>query len=97
MQERTTRRPVTFRHPFSLPGVDGMLAAGTYEIETTEELMNGLSFTAYRRVSTVISLAGNTASLRSRQLVEIDPHDLELAEQKDVQASRSFGGSAERH
>ena len=55
MHERTTRKSVTFLHPFSLAGVDGKLEAGTYIVETVEELIDGLSFIAFRRVSTTIA------------------------------------------
>jgi hypothetical protein len=39
VHERTTRKSVTFLHPFSLAGVDGKLEAGTYLVETVEQLM----------------------------------------------------------
>ena len=49
MNERTTRKSVTFLHPFSLAGIDEILEAGTYIVETLEEANEGLSFVAYRR------------------------------------------------
>ena len=52
MTLRTSRRSVTFGSPFSLPGLDGIQPAGTYTIETDEELLEQMSFTAYHRVST---------------------------------------------
>ena len=36
MTERTTRTSVTFSHPFSLAGIDGVQHAGTYRIEAVE-------------------------------------------------------------
>ena len=54
MPERTTQSSVTFLHPFSLAGLDGVQSAGTYTIETVEETLDNLSFVAYRRVSTTI-------------------------------------------
>ena len=84
MPERITRRSVTFLHPFSLIGVDGVQPAGTYTIETVEEPLDNLSFIAYRRVSTAIVLpSSNTPSL-SRQVVDIDPRDLEAAQKRDA-------------
>ncbi|AGK59911.1 hypothetical protein HYPDE_41213 [Hyphomicrobium denitrificans 1NES1] len=84
MQERTTRKSVTFLHPFSLSGIDEKLEAGTYEIETCEELIDGLSFVAYRRVSTTIVIAANGYGHGARQVVAIDPLDLEVAQQIDA-------------
>jgi len=43
MLTRTKRVTLTFRHPFSLKGVDRRLAAGEYEVATDEELIEGLS------------------------------------------------------
>jgi hypothetical protein len=84
MKERITRRSVTFLHPFSLDGVDGVQPAGTYTIETVEEPLGNLSFIAYRRVSTAIVLpSSNTPALR-RQVVTIDPRDLEAAQKRDA-------------
>lgn len=85
MDERLTRKPVEFLHPFLLDGVDGMQPPGTYEVETVEEQLGGLSFVAYRRVSTTITLHGPTAL--SRQLTTIDPADLAAALKRDAEAS----------
>ena len=54
MPERTTQSSVTFLHPFSLAGLDGVQSAGTYTIDSVEQTLDNLSFVAYRRVSTTI-------------------------------------------
>ena len=84
MTERITRRSVTFLHPFSLDGVDGVQPAGTYIIETVEEPLGNLSFIAYRRVSTTIVLPSSDTPTLSRQMVAIDPRDLEAAQKRDA-------------
>lgn len=86
MLERTTRKSVEFAHPFHLVGVDGVQPAGTYDVETVEELLDGLSFVAYRRVSTTIALHGPNAATVSRQLSMIDPADLAMALERDAEA-----------
>jgi hypothetical protein len=84
MTERITRRSVTFLHPFTLVGVDGVQPAGTYTVETVEEPLDNLSFIAYRRVSTTIVLpSSNTPTLR-REVVIIDPRDLEASQKRDA-------------
>jgi hypothetical protein len=84
MPERITRRSVTFLHPFSLDGVDGVQPAGACTIETVEEPLENLSFIAYRRVSTTIVLpSSNTPTLR-RQMVIIDSRDLEATQKRDA-------------
>jgi hypothetical protein len=82
MDERVTSRAVTFARPFFLKGVDEELPAGSYTIETIEEPLAGLSFLAYRRVSTTIVLSANGG--RSRQFVTIDAQDLAAAEARDA-------------
>ena len=82
--ERTKQELVTFAHPFSLAGVDGQLGPGTYTVEVIEEPIDGLSFVAYRRVSTTIILPSAQYGYASKQAVTIDPHDLEAALVKDA-------------
>ena len=84
MIERTTHKTVTFLHPFELSGVEGEQPAGTYAVETTEEPISDLSFIAYRRVSTTIMLASPQLGPASRQIVAIDPNDLEAAQLRDA-------------
>ena len=88
MTTRTTTRTVTFSHPFALKGIEDVQPAGTYTIETDEELLEGLSFDAYRRTATVIRLPSPSGESRLDRMVPIDPVDLEAAEQKD----RGAGG-----
>jgi hypothetical protein len=89
MHERTTRQSIVFKHPFSLPGIDHTLPAGTYVVETLEELVDGLSFVAYCRVSTTMVAEAPRYGNGLRQLETIDPADLEEAQRKDAAAPDS--------
>jgi len=82
MTVRTRRAEVTFRFPFSLGGVDNELPAGTYTIETDEELLEQMSFPAYHRIATSIIVPRGTGSY---QKFRIDPADLEAAQQRDAE------------
>ena len=84
MTERTTDSFVTFKHPFSLRDVIGTQPPGTYQIETVELEIDGLSFVACRRISTTITLPAVGTSSARRQFVEIDPADLADAQQRDA-------------
>jgi hypothetical protein len=75
---RTTRQAVTFEWPFSLNAVDGVQPPGTYMVEVDEELIEGLSFLAYRRVGTTIYLPLPHGGPGSIQAVRV-PHELEAA------------------
>lgn len=84
MQQRVTIKSITFLHPFSLAGIDESMEAGTYEVETCEEMIEGLSFVAYRRVSTTLVAAAKGYGHAARQVIEIDPLELEAAQQSDA-------------
>lgn len=84
MTERTTESLVTFRHPFALRDVVGIQPPDTYHLETVELVIDGLSFVAFRRISTTITLPSVEASGTRRQFVEIDPADLAAAEERDA-------------
>ena len=86
---RTVRSTVTFRQSFTLSGMDGPEPAGTYTVETDEELIQELSFPAYRRIATVMFLpsAGSPGTFR---IADIDPLELAAAQARD--AAGSTGG-----
>lgn len=85
---RTVVKEVTFARPFMLSGLDGVQPAGTYTIETDEELIQSLSFTAYRRTATWLRLPGRRdgAELPAghSEVAAIDPGELEAALARDA-------------
>ena len=87
MNTRTFERTVTFQRPFVLTGLSEVLPAGDYSVETEEELVEGLSFAAYRRTSTVLRLpAGSGPSYLSRA-VTIEPEELDAVMAHDLAAA----------
>ena len=84
MMTRTSRKIVTFTHAFVLKGVDRTLPPGAYPVITDEELIEGLSFAAYRRVSTIILVPTKSHRASSLEMVTIDPADLEAARDRDA-------------
>lgn len=83
MTMRTSRKAITLRRPFSLSGIDEVQPAGTYTVETNEELIEGLSFPSWRRTGTVLLLRQpNAAGIG--QDVEIDPQELEAVQDSDA-------------
>lgn len=64
MIQRTTRRTVTFGSPFQLGGTGEFLPQGDYDVETDEELVEGLSFVAYRRVAAFLHLHSRDGAIR---------------------------------
>jgi hypothetical protein len=81
---RTQRKTVVFSEPFQLKGVDRVLPPGNYEVVTDEELIEGLSFPVYHRVSTAIIVPAQSHEASSRETVAIDPRDLQSAKDRDT-------------
>jgi hypothetical protein len=86
MTIRTIRRTIAFRRPFYLKGVDRLLPPGDYSVVTDEELIEGLSFSAYHRISTAIFVPAPSGS--AIEMVTIDPLDLEAALEQDAASPR---------
>lgn len=82
MTMRTTTKTVTFHRPFYLKGVDRLLPPAAYRVVTDEELIEGLSFLAYRRASTVIFVPAESGC--AVEMVTIDPSDLQAAMDRDA-------------
>ena len=82
MTMRTTTKTVTFHRPFYLTGIDRSLPPATYRVVTDEELIEGLSFSAYRRVSTAIFVPAESGC--AVEMVTIDPSDLQAAMDQDA-------------
>lgn len=87
MNIRSRREAVTFKHPFWIRGVDRLLPAGAYDVITDEEMIEGLSFAAFRRVATMIVVP--TAASRGLAMEMISIGSVELSDAQRVDASTS--------
>ena len=84
MRTRTSEKTVTFRRPFVLAGLDELLPAGDYSVETEEELVEGISYAAFRRISTVLLLHAEAGLPHLARALTIDPAELEAALERDL-------------
>jgi hypothetical protein len=82
MTLRRSSKTVTFRRPFCMEGADRLLPPADYQVVTDEELIESLSFLAYRRVSTVMIVPGKAGS--TVEMLTIDPFDLQAAQDEDA-------------
>jgi hypothetical protein len=78
MTTRTTEQTLSFRQPFALKGADRVYPAGAYRVVTDEEPIEGLSFLAYRRVSTMMFVPAAHGN-GSIEMIVVDPLELEAA------------------
>lgn len=75
--ERSKRETITFRRAFRVDGSEDLLAAGTYEVESTERQQDSFSFSGWHRISTtIVQLDGSAAC---RQVTHVDPKSLAAA------------------
>ena len=77
---------MTFARSFVLEGYEQQLPAGDYVVETREELLLGLSFPAYRRVSTTLHVDAMPGRPGERQAWAIEPTALDAALNRDRSA-----------
>jgi hypothetical protein len=78
---RTTRTTVSFSRPFTLQTLEGVQPAGEYVVLIDDELIEGLSRIAYRRVATLFQTPAISAS--QRQSFSISQTELDAALMKD--------------
>jgi hypothetical protein len=83
MNMRSTRSTVTFSSRFTLPGFPGDLPPGDYEVLVEEELLQGLSFEAYRRTATYLTVRGRGGHAGRTELRAISDSDLKEALSRD--------------
>ncbi len=88
MLNRTRREDIVFKRPFALKGWAEPQPAGTYAVDTEEELIEGLSFPAYRGVSTMITRQG-TAAGALVESIPVDHRELAKAHAADGAAGES--------
>lgn len=84
MKTRTSEKTVTFGRPFMLAGLDELLPPGDYSVETEEELVEGISYAAFRRTSTLLLLHAEAGLPHLARALTIDPAELEAALQRDL-------------
>lgn len=86
MSMRSFTSVVVFKHPFVLPGSPDVFPAGRYEVLVEEELLDGLSFPAFRETAAHLMIFGSRpgsgpSEMRATSTAELDAalrHDAEL-------------------
>lgn len=87
MKTPTAEKTVTFERPFVLTGLDEALPAGDYSVVAEEGLVEGFSFAAYPRKSTVLRLPAGSWPCRPTRTLAVDPDDLDAAMARDLAAA----------
>jgi hypothetical protein len=95
MTARSQSKFVVFSHSFELKGVDRLLPPGEYRVLTDEEMIEELSFPAYRRVATMIFVPADCNHASSVEMVTIDPHDLQEAQDRDAGIAKTSSATVQ--
>ncbi|MBL3554274.1 hypothetical protein JMM63_06595 [Rhodovulum sulfidophilum] len=95
MNVRSSRSTLTFSNPFTLPGYPGELPAGDYALLVEEELLQGLSFEAYRRTATYLTVRGRGRHAGRSELRAISDSDLKEALNRDQAATEDRKNSSD--
>jgi hypothetical protein len=80
---RTTETEIKFARPFVLGSLVVPLAAGTYRLKVDEELIDGISFVAYRKVAAFLELPSIATPAMSRQQLLVSHAEIEAVLLKD--------------
>src|ERR1051325_10006863 len=87
---RHTTATVTFRRPFILDGFEQLQPAGSYIVDTEEELMDSVLCSGWKRTSTAMRLMRHGAV----EQVPVDPEQLQEALRRDGAQADSLSSSA---
>ena len=88
MTIRSRNETLVFDHSFYLKGVERLLPAGSYEVMTDEETIEGLSFPCYRRIATMIMVPGEWPHSSATEMLATSAIDLADAQHNDRAGSR---------
>jgi hypothetical protein len=82
---RTTRTTVSFSSPFTLLNLEGVQPPGEYVVLSDDELIEGLSRIAYRRLATLFQTPAISGPQQPIQSFSISQTELDAALMKDQQ------------
>ena len=87
---------MAFADPILLQGADHSLPPGNYEIVTDEELVEGLSFPVYRRVSKPMFVPAPSTHPSSIEMMTVDPAELRAANKRNRALTAAISEAGEK-
>jgi hypothetical protein len=85
MVTRRSETTVTFRHPFTMPSVEGRQPAGTYRIVTDDDEVAVIPFAITRRIATHLHTPALSMKATVRNVFTITTTELSIAIEEDRQ------------
>ena len=93
MTIRTSRTTVTFTQSFQIDGMNESQPPGDYRVDMDEELLEGASFLAYRRVAALIHPPAIARRQSRIQVVRLASAEFDAMVQFDTVAARPINPS----
>lgn len=84
MSMRSTTSAVEFKHAFVVPGSNKEFPPGRYEVLVEEELLEGLSFAAYRETGVYLMIYGKGHNSGPTEMRPISSAYLTMALKRDA-------------
>ncbi|WP_306751624.1 hypothetical protein [Paracoccus actinidiae] len=84
MSTRSSTSIVEFKHPFVVPGSPEQFPPGRYEVLVEEELLEGLSFAAYRETGAYLMIYGRGQNSGPTEMRLISSSYLTMALKRDA-------------
>ena len=84
MSTRSSTSVVEFKHPFVVPGSPEQFPPGRYEVLVEEELLEGLSFAAYRETGAYLMIYGRGQNSGPTEMRLISSAYLTMALKRDA-------------
>lgn len=92
MYMRSFTSVIVFKHPFVLRGSPDEFPAGQYELLVEEELLDGLSFPAFREAAAFLLIYGPRAGSGPREMRRTTQADVRAALENDTEMATKAGG-----
>lgn len=92
MTMRSSTSLVEFRYPFDVPGSREQLPPGRYEVLVEEELLEGLSFAAYRETGAYLMIYGKGHNSGPTEMRPISSAYLSMALKRDAELDIAVEG-----
>lgn len=93
MTIRTTTKLVTFAKPFVIN--DQTFPGGSYVIDMDDQILDGVSFQAYRRVLTLLHIKATPAHPGEQRTLVINPKELEALLEEDRRSEEQRNSAGE--
>lgn len=84
MNTRSSTSTVEFAHPFVLPGSRDEFPPGRYEVQVEEELIEGLSFPAFRETAAYLVIYGKRPGSGPKEMRSVSSAALKEALKRDA-------------